>query len=192
LHTAQISVGAFSGTGVNDMGVSSSATSFAVSMEASFLFLPSPYGNYHGLEAFTTLRTGTTDFNLGLGFPITLLNLGSGNAGTVRAGVSFGMVWGNIHSWLYVKPRVAVVVVPDKIDVEIASYYSPVEVSSNDIEMTNSRISAWYRYSSSSRNSKSVQFYLESFRRAATPVVGMTARPKDLTGGLGLGVGWTF
>jgi hypothetical protein len=190
-----VNVGIISADGFNDMGVAETKTGFAAAVEGVYLGMPSLYGNYHGIEGGIYLRTGPGEVAVTMGFPMTFLNIGRGQPGSIRIGNSFGVAWGNIHSYAYAKPRVALVVIPDKLDIEVLAIWAPVAVSSDYLRKTLYRASAWWRLGAP-KASRFLEVYAESFTReldASDADIQMkNLKHSNDSKGITVGVGMTF
>ena len=129
-HKGRLAVGVWSGESPvmeNDMatGALGDATIGSLTFEGAWLGLPSSFGNHHGIEFSTGIRTAPWDFWMSFGTAVTLLNVGHGGPGSFRIGGSFGCGFNFAHGFGYVKGRAAVVVVPRKLDLEVSSQWTP-------------------------------------------------------------------
>jgi hypothetical protein len=199
-HKGHAYVGVLSGDTFDATGMATSSTGAVLAFEGVFLGMPSLYGNMHGIEGFASIRTGPTDLNVGFGFPVTFLNIGHGQPLSLRLGGSFGVGIGNQQAFAYIRGRGALVVIPDRLDLEASAQWTPSSASNafgdavGDFDTRTLRAAAWYRYGKGSAG-RFIEVYVEYFERARivtataanpTPMVDRTA---DVAGlGLGLGI----
>ena len=198
-HKGHAYVGVLSGDTFDATGMAISSTGAVLAIEGVFLGMPSLYGNMHGIEGFASIRTGPTDINVGFGFPVTFLNIGHGQPLSLRLGGSFGVGIGNQQAFAYIRGRGAVVVIPDRLDLEASVQWTPSSASSafgdtvGDFDTRTLRAAAWYRYGKGSAG-RFIEVYVEYFERTRI-VIATAANPTpmvdrtDDVAGLGLGLG---
>ncbi|MBP9085664.1 MAG: hypothetical protein KBG15_06070 [Kofleriaceae bacterium] len=201
-HKGHAYVGVLGGDTFDATGMATSSTGAVLAFEGVFLGMPSLYGNMHGIEGFASIRTGPTDVNVGFGFPVTFFNIGRGQPLSLRLGGSFGVGIGNQQAFGYIRGRGALVVIPDRLDLEASAQWTPPSASSafgdavGDFDTRTLRAAAWYRYGKGSAG-RFIEIYAEYFERTRT-VTATAANPTpmvdrtDDVAGLGLGVGITL
>ena len=201
-HKGHAYVGVLGGDTFDATGMATSSTGAVLAFEGVFLGMPSLYGNMHGIEGFASIRTGPTDVNVGFGFPVTFFNIGRGQPLSLRLGGSFGVGIGNQQAFGYIRGRGAVVVIPDRLDLEASAQWTPSSASNafgdavGDFDTRTLRATAWYRYGKG-KAGRFIELYVEYFERTRivsatvanpTPMVDRT----DDVAGLGLGLGITL
>ena len=167
-----------------------SRTTAAIAFDAGFLGLPSSFAptNFHGIEFSTGIRLSKFDFWMSFGTAVTFLNLGHGGPGTLRIGGSFGAGFNLAHGYGYVRGRGALVILPEKLDVELSAQWTPPSASTSNYDEQEWRVSAWYRLDDKRR--RAVEVYVEKFSRVDADPMVMDAR--ELEGGVGGGLGISF
>lgn len=191
-HKSRLTLGGMTGTVPNfveDMAPATPGETKGVfvgslGLEGSLLALPSSYGNFHGIEFSTGLRSTPIDYWLQLGTSVTLFNLGRGGIGSIRVGGGFGAGFNLAHGYAYLRGRVAIVVVPAKVDIEINASWTPTSASTHNYDEQQYRVSAWYRPGKSKR---AFEVFVESLRR-----VDDSADEKRELEGVGGGIGMTL
>ncbi len=166
-------------------GALKSATMFAVALEGAYIGMPSSYGHVHGVEFSTGLRTAPIDFWLQGGTAVTLLNVGHGGPGSVRLGGGFGIGFNFAHGYAYIRGRAALVILPERLDVEASVQWVPSAASTSGFDERLARVTAWWRASES--HQRAFEVYVEQVSRQADDKD--TKRELD---GIGAGVGITF
>jgi hypothetical protein len=192
-HKSRLVVGALSGSvptlGMDGAptGISEDSTMMSIAFDVAFLGLPSSFSNanFHGFEMSTGLRSGKTDFWFQFGTAVTALNLGHGGPLTMRIGGSFGAGFNLAHGYAYLRGRAAVVVLPNKLDVEVSTQWTPTSASTSKYEERDSRISAWYRYGA---KNNALEVFVQRFSR----VDAMADDDREIIDGFGGGVGLSF
>jgi hypothetical protein len=167
-----------------------SRTMFSLAFEGGFLGIPSSFAptNFHGFEFSTGIRAPVFDFWLSFGTAFTVLNLGHGGPGTLRIGGSFGAGFNLAHGYGYLRGRGALVIVPEKLDVEVSAQWSPPPASTSNYEEQNARISAWYRIDRKKR--RALEIYVEKFSRVDANA--MVEKDREIVDGVGGGIGFSF
>ena len=192
-HGSRLSVGIATGdapqfmTDPSGMSVDAGlggATMGVVAFEGAYLGLPSSYGNFHGVEFSTGLRSTPIDFWMSFGTAVTLFNIGRGQPGSLRLGGSFGAGFNLAHGFGYVRARAALVVIPRMLDAELSVQWTPPSASTQNFDERISRISVWYRYGTSR---KAIEGYVERYQRL--DAFQVDKREFD---GYGAGVGWSL
>jgi hypothetical protein len=192
-HKSRFVIGALSGSvptvdmGGVPTGATEPTTMASVAFEFAFLGIPSSFSNanFHGFEMSSGLRSGKTDFWLQMGTAFTVLNLGHGGPLTMRVGGSFGAGFNLAHGYGYLKARAAMVLLPDKLDIEVSTQWTPSSASTSNYEERDSRISAWYRYGASNN---ALEIYIQQLSR----VDAMANDDREIIDGFGGGVGLSF
>lgn len=191
-HNARIAVGALSGTTPNFVdemppataGETRAVTSGSLVFEGSFLPLPSSYGQFHGIEFSTGVRSAPFDLWGQFGTSVSLLNVGRGGPGSFRVGGGFGVGLSFAHAYAYVRGRLAFVVLPRKLDVEVGVFWVPRSASTSSYEERAYRAAAWYRPGKSKR---AFELFVETLSRFDD--TGDFQREVD---GVGGGIGMTL
>jgi len=160
------------------------ATMGVVAFEAAYLGLPSSYGNFHGIEFSTGLRSTPIDFWMSFGTAVTFFNIGRGQPGSLRLGGSFGAGFNLAHGFGYVRARAALVLIPRLIDAELSVQWTPPSASTSNFDERISRISVWYRYG---KSRKAIEGFVEQYQRL--DAFQVNKREFD---GMGFGVGWSL
>lgn len=192
-HKSRLVVGALNASvptiGMDGMatGTTEAATLMSIAFDVAFLGLPSSFSNanFHGFEMSTGLRSGKTDFWFQFGTAVTVLNLGHGGPLTMRLGGSFGAGFNLAHGYGYLRGRAAVVIIPNKLDAEVSTQWTPTSASTSNYEERDSRISAWYRYGA---KNNALEIYIQKFSR----VDAMADDDREIIDGFGGGVGLSF
>lgn len=189
-HKSRLVVGALSGealpfTDGMPGATLASTTRFSLGVDGVFLAMPSSFGNFHGIEFSSGVRTSPFDFWLSGGTAVTLLNIGKGGPGSLRIGGGFGMGFNLAHGYGYVRGRAALVIVPMKLDVEVSAQWSPPAASTNNYDEQTMRASAWYRPSKSQR---AYEVFIETYHR----IDDTAMTDKEFENGVGGGVGLTL
>lgn len=192
-HKSRLSVGVAMGdapqfmTDANgaevDAGIGGS-TMGVLAFEAAYLEVPSSYGNFHGIEFSTGLRSTPIDFWMSFGTAATFFNIGRGQPGSLRVGGSFGAGFNFAHGFGYVRGRAALVVIPRTLDAELSVQWTPPAASTQNYLERTERISVWYRYG---RSRKAVEGYVERYKRQDD--LQVNKREFD---GYGVGIGWSL
>ncbi|CAN5902759.1 hypothetical protein BH11MYX2_BH11MYX2_23430 [soil metagenome] len=189
-HHGHLSASVWSGnTPVTDAGMpapgvdemTKSATIGTIAFEGVWLGLPSSFGNFHGVEFSTGIRTSPWDLWMSFGTAVTLFNLGHGGPGSIRLGGSFGAGFNFAHGFGYVRGRAAMVLVPKKLDVEGSWQWTPPTASTGHYDEQQMRVSAWYR---PGKPETAYEVYIEHFKRQDD--LRSLAREFD---GYGIGIG---
>jgi hypothetical protein len=139
-----------------------SKTIGSFSFDAIWLGLPSSFGNFHGMEISTGVRTEPWDFWLSFGTAFTVFNLGHGGPGSIRLGGSFGAGFNFAHGFGYVRGRAAMVLIPKRLDVEASWQWTPPSASTKHYDEQDMRVSAWYR---PGKAETAYEVYIEHFKR---------------------------
>jgi hypothetical protein len=133
-----------------------------LAFEGAWLGLPSSFGNFHGVEFSTGVRTEPWDFWMSFGTAVTLFNLGHGGPGSLRVGGSFGAGFNFAHGFGYVRGRAALVLIPKRLDIEASWQWTPPSASTKNYDEQQRRISAWYR---PGKAETAYELYIETFKR---------------------------
>lgn len=207
-HSSRLAVGALSGdaaTTAMDPTTGTETTSYGgvtagqIAFEGAYLGVPSSFAptNFHGIELSTGLRSSKFDFWLSFGTAFTLLNVGSGGIGTFRLGGSFGAGFDLAHGYGYIKGRGAMIILPERLDVEVSAQWTPVSASTDHYDVQAYRISGWYRLNE--KSGRAIEVYLEKLTRKNTfrpnamdPALAMFADDREILDGVGFGVGMSF
>ena len=168
-HRSRLSVSGISAAAHERMdddtltGMQTGVTLFSIAFEGSFLELPSAYGNFHGLEFSTGLRSTPIDYWLSFGTSVTFINVGKGGPLTTRIGGGFGMGFNLAHGYGYVRGRVATVLLPAKLDAELSYQWVPPSASTGNYDEHIVRLSVWYRPTPG--KARAFELFLEQLRR---------------------------
>lgn len=113
-------------------------SSQSLRFEGAAYFLHSLAGNLGGMEGGIEIgrdalpRSPTYGLDgeslmmdLWLGFPITLLNLGKDEDAWLRIGLAPGIGFSFVQAYAYLKPRLAVRIVPDLVDLDVSWFWIP-------------------------------------------------------------------
>jgi hypothetical protein len=166
--------------GATEMTEGKTLGSFA--FDAVWLGLPSSFGNFHGMEFSSGVRTGPFDFWMSFGTAVTIFNLGHGGPGSIRLGGSFGAGFNFAHGFGYVKGRAAMVVLPKRLDVEGSWQWTPPSASTKNYDEQDMRVSAWYR---PGKADTAYEVYIEHFKRQDD----LRSLERELDGyGVGIGI----
>ncbi len=68
-------------------------------------------------------------FDMWMGFPFTVFQWGGGGPGSFRLGASPGFGWNLLHAYAYAKGRIAFVLDPDALDLDLSVQWSPMSTS---------------------------------------------------------------
>jgi hypothetical protein len=189
-HSSRLVLGALAGS-VPDTAMDAATledkdvTMYSLAFEGVYLGLPSSYGNFHGIEFAAGVRTSPWDFWASFGTAISFLNVGRGGPGSFRLGGSFGAGFNLAHGYGYVRGRVAMVILPARLDAEVSASWTPTTASTQHYEEVISRASLWYRPSRGSE--RAYEAFVESFSRQDDG-----ARDDREVSGLGAGLGMTL
>lgn len=207
-HDTRLAVGALTGnaaTTAMDPTTMTPTTTYGgvtagqIAFEGVYLAVPSSFAptNFHGIELSTGLRSSKFDFWLSFGTAVTLLNVGSGGVGTFRIGGSFGAGFDLAHGYGYVKGRAAMIILPERLDVEASAQWTPVSASTDNYDVQAYRISAWYRMSAKSK--RAIELYVEKYTRknvlrpdAMDPMAAQFVDDREILDGVGFGLGLSF
>lgn len=203
-HMSRLVIGALSGdvaTVTTDPATGTTMSSYGattagvLSFEASYLGIPSSFAptNFHGMEFSTGLRTSPFDFWLQFGTGVTLLNLGSGGIGTLRIGGGFGAGFDLAHGYGYLRGRAAMIILPERLDIEVSTQWTPASASTDNFDVETYRLSAWWRLDK--KKKRAVEVYVEKFSRldADRDVTNpMYANDEEIVDGMGFGLGLSF
>lgn len=188
-HSSRLVLGALAGS-VPDTAMEATTladkdvTMYSLAFEGVYLGLPSSYGNFHGIEFAAGVRTSPWDFWASFGTAISFLNVGRGGPGSLRLGGSFGAGFNLAHGYGYVRGRVAMVILPARLDAEVSASWTPTTASTQHYEEVISRASLWYR--PGRRSDRAYEAFVESFSRQDD-----LARDDREVSGLGAGFGMT-
>ncbi len=189
-HSSRLVLGALAGS-VPDTAMDAvtledkDVTMYSLAFEGVYLGLPSSYGNFHGIEFSAGVRTSPWDFWASFGTAISFLNVGRGGPGSFRLGGSFGAGFNLAHGYGYVRGRVAMVILPARLDAEVSASWTPTTASTQHYEEVISRASLWYRPSRGSE--RAYEAFVESFSRQDD-----SSRDDREVSGLGAGLGMTL
>lgn len=189
-HSSRLVLGALAGS-VPDTAMDAAAlqdkdvTMYSLAFEGVYLGLPSSYGNFHGIEFSAGVRTSPWDLWASFGTAISFLNVGRGGPGSFRLGGSFGAGFNLAHGYGYVRGRVAMVLLPARLDAELSTSWSPPSASTQNYQELVSRASLWYRPSRGSE--RAYEAFVESFSRQDDG-----ARDDREVSGVGAGFGMTL
>jgi len=203
-HSSRLVIGALSGdvaTTTMDPATGATTSSYGgktagvLAFEAAYLGIPSSFAptNFHGIEFSTGLRTSPFDFWLQFGTGVTVLNLGSGGIGTLRVGGGFGAGFDLAHGYGYLRGRAAMIIVPERLDIEVSTQWTPASASTDNFDVESYRLSAWWRLDA--KRKRAVEFYVEKFSRldadrdATNPMYG---NDEEIVDGMGFGLGLSF
>ena len=100
----------------------------------------------------------------------------------MRLGASFGAGFNLAHGYGYVKGRAAVVLLPDKLDAELSTQWTPTSASTSNYEERETRLSAWYRYG---KSNNAIEIYVQQLSR----VDAIADDDREIVDGFGAGVG---
>jgi hypothetical protein len=189
-HSSRLVLGALAGsvpdTAMDAMSLADKdVTMYSLAFEGVYLGLPSSYGNFHGIEFSAGVRTSPWDFWASFGTAISFLNVGRGGPGSFRLGGSFGAGFNLAHGYGYVRGRVAMVILPARLDAEVSASWTPTSASTQHYEEIISRASLWYRPNRGS--DRAYEAFVESFSRQDD-----RARDDREVSGLGAGFGMTL
>lgn len=87
------------------------------------------YGAEDAEDAPDDFTQGPLVFDLGLGFPISLLDLGSGGVGSFRLTFAPGVGFSVQEAYAYVRAGAGMVILPDTLTVGFNARYTPFEAS---------------------------------------------------------------
>lgn len=87
------------------------------------------YGPADGEDVSTDFTQGPLLFDMGLGFPISLLDVGSGGVGSFRLSVAPGIGFSVQEAYAYVRGGAGLVVLPNTLTVGLSARYSPFDAS---------------------------------------------------------------
>lgn len=120
-------------------------SSFAGRLDLAAFAKETLYGNRAGYEMSLELgyerygeesETGSTDltqgpliFDLSVGFPLTLLELGDGGPGSIRLSVAPGFGMSVQEAYGYLRGRLATVILPETLTVDVSARYTPIDAS---------------------------------------------------------------
>lgn len=189
-HSSRLVLGALAGS-VPDTAMDAATlqdkdvTMYSLAFEGVYLGLPSSYGNFHGIEFSAGIRTSPWDLWASFGTAISFLNVGRGGPGSFRLGGSFGAGFNLAHGYGYVRGRVAMVLLPARLDAEVSTSWSPPSASTQNYQELVSRASLWYRPSRGS--DRAYEAFVESFARQDD-----LARDDREVSGVGAGFGMTL
>jgi hypothetical protein len=189
-HSSRLVLGALAGsvpdTAMDAMTLADKdVTMYSLAFEGVYLGLPSSYGNFHGIEFAAGVRTSPWDLWASFGTAISFLNVGRGGPGSFRLGGSFGAGFNLAHGYGYVRGRVAMVLLPARLDAEVSASWTPTSASTQHYEEIISRASLWYRPSRGS--DRAYEAFVESFSRQDD----LTRDDREVSG-LGAGFGMTL
>jgi len=184
-HNSRLVIGGLAGDVLDgETGMLASKTMGSIAFEGGYLGVPSSFAptNFHGIEVSSGLRSGKTDFWFQFGTAVTVLNLGGGGPGTLRLGGSFGAGFNLAHGYGYIRARGAMILVPEKLDVEVSAQWVPPSASTSNYDERDYRASAWYRFGKSGR---AVEVYVQKLVRDDAAIMD----DREILDGFGGGVG---
>jgi hypothetical protein len=174
-----------SGAAVAMPGETTSVTMASVAIEGAYLGLPSSFGNFHGIEMGTGVRSGPWDYWLNLGTAVSFFNVGRGGPLSIRLGGSFGAGFNLAHGYGYLRGRAAIVIIPRTLDAEVSVQWTPTSASTGNFDERLSRISVWYRPGDTS--TRAFEAYVEQLVRQDDE-----AEHEREFDGIGAGIGMTL
>ncbi len=185
-HRGRLALGLISGDATVLMdgapAMTEARTIGSLSFDVAYLQLPSSFGNFHGIETSLGLRGAPFDMWMQAGSAFTLLNVGRGGIGSLRAGGGFGIGFNLAHGYAYLRARAAIVLIPRKVDAEVSVQWSPTSASTHHYDEQTRRASLWIR---TSKSKQAYEVYVESYKRL-DPTNDTDREIEGIGGGVGI------
>lgn len=116
---------------------------YSVRLDLSMLGRQTALGNLAGYELFVEmgyerfgpegaandLTLGPMLFDMGLGFPISLFDVGTGGVGSFRLSIAPGVGFSVQEAYAYARGRLGVVIIPQVLTLDASIRYTPFEAS---------------------------------------------------------------